>query len=93
MLSACLRPPGSPFPMAASLRCPPCSTRLVDHTGLGRAGAGPHHCRSLSRAAGPGLLPLHGAETVSPGDEHTAAVAVGVSIRCAHGSAPPPFLV
>ena len=50
-----------------------CSTRLVDHTGLGRAGAGPHHCRSLSSAAGPGLLPLHGAETVSPGDELTAA--------------------
>jgi len=73
MLPACLRPPGSPFPMAASLRCPPCSTRLVDHTGLGRAGAGPHHCRSLSRAAGPGLLLLHGAETVSPGDELTAA--------------------
>jgi hypothetical protein len=62
-LPACLRPPGSPFPMAASLRCPPCSTRLVDHTGLGRAGAGPHHC--LSRAAGWGLLLLHGAETVS----------------------------
>jgi hypothetical protein len=32
------------------------------------SGAGPHHYRSLSRAAGPGLLPLHGAETVSPGD-------------------------
>ena len=72
-LPACLRPPGSPFPMAASLRCPPCSTRLVDHTGLGRAGPGPHHCRSLSRAAGWGLLLLHGAETVSPGDELTAA--------------------
>jgi hypothetical protein len=68
MLLAYLRPPGSPFPMAASLRCPPCSTRLVDHTGLGRAGAGPHHYRSLSRAAGPGLLLLHGAETVSPRD-------------------------
>jgi hypothetical protein len=86
----CLRPPGSPFPMAASLRCPPCSTRLVDHTGLGRAGAGPHYCRSLSRAAGPGLLLLHGAETVSPGDELTAAAAVGVSIRCGHGSGGPP---
>ena len=39
----------------------------------GRAGAGPRDCGGLSRAAGPGLLPLHGAETVSPGDELTAA--------------------
>ena len=76
--------------MAASLRCPPCSTRLVDHTGLGRAGAGPRDCGGLSRAAGPGLLLLHGAETVSPGDELTAAAAVGVSIRCGHGSGGPP---
>ena len=77
---------GGPLPMAASLRYPLCSTRLVDHTGLGRAGAGPHYYRSLSRAAGPGLVLLHGAETVSPGDELTAAAAVGVSIRCGHGS-------
>ena len=34
MLAACLRPPGGPLPMAASLRCPPCSTRLVDHPRL-----------------------------------------------------------
>jgi hypothetical protein len=65
---------------------PPCSTRLVDHTGLGRAGAEPYYYRSLSRAAGPGLLLLHGAETVSPGNELTAAAAVGSSSRCGHGS-------
>eukprot|EP01046_Picozoa_sp_COSAG06_P058674 COSAG06_NODE_11868_length_1454_cov_0.999262_2_plen_126_part_00 len=29
---------------------------------------------------------VHGAETVSPGDGLTAAAAVGVSIRCGHGS-------
>ena len=39
----------------------------------GRAGAGPRDCGGLSRAAGPGLLLLHGAETVSPGDELIAA--------------------
>ena len=73
MLPACLRPPGSPFPMATSLRWPP----VLDSSGRpyrpGRAGAGPRDCGGLSRAAGPGLLPLHGAETVSPGDELTAA--------------------
>ena len=62
-----------PFPMATSLRCPP----VLDSSGRpyrpGRAGAGPRDCGGLSRAAGPGLLPLHGAETVSPGDELTAA--------------------
>ena len=77
MLPACVRPPGSPFPMATSLRWPP----VLDSSGRpyrpGRAGAGPRDCGGLSRAAGPGLLPLHGAETVSPGDELTAAAAVG----------------
>jgi hypothetical protein len=70
---ACLRaavwqplPHGATCITGASLCCPSCSTRLVDHTGLGRAVAGPHHYRSLSRAAGPGLLLLHGAETDDP---------------------------
>ena len=73
MLPACLRPPGSPFPMATSLRWPPVLDSSSRPYRLGRAGAGPRDCGGLSRAAGPGLLPLHGAETVSPGDELTAA--------------------
>ena len=85
MLPACLRPPGSPFPMATSLRWPP----VLDSSGRpyrpGRAGAGPRDRGGLSRAAGPGLLPLHGAETVSPGDELIAAVAVGLLPRLVAG--------
>ena len=93
MLPACLRPPGSPFPMATSLRWPP----VLDSSGRpyrpGRAGAGPRDCGGLSRAAGPGLLPLHGAETVSPGDELTAAAAVGSpsGARMALGAPLPPL--
>ena len=84
---------GSPFPMATSLRWPP----VLDSSGRpyrpGRAGAGPRDCGGLSRAAGPGLLPLHGAETVSPGDELTAAAAVGSpsGARMALGAPLPPL--
>ena len=79
--------------MATPLRWPPVLDSSSRPYRPGRAGAGPRDCGGLSRAAGPGLLPLHGAETVSPGDELTAAAAVGSpsGARMALGAPLPPL--
>eukprot|EP01047_Picozoa_sp_COSAG01_P070940 COSAG01_NODE_10885_length_2060_cov_48.003570_1_plen_99_part_10 len=58
--------------MATSLRWLPVVDSSSRSYRPGRAEAGPHDYGGLSSAAGPGLLPLHGVETVSP--EHAVAV-------------------